>query len=505
MPQLTEPNRAKLDGIVQQMVANGENDDAINFVVSDFKSKYALPDKPVSAEDYLPPTKGWPAKLGDIIRGVGRQTIGQIPAALAAVTDVQRGLVGNDEAAMQRTLERVKGVGAAQVDELRKAGDRGSAAVERLGLGDLQGAYHTAAEAIGHGAAGVVPLVGPAAAHVGETFETDPYGALGETAGLLAMSTGPRTVPATVRGTGAAARGAVTAAGKVSPLALSVAEHVPVIGGPVRLVRKFSRLAEELDKVLGNKTEAPAPSPNAGGRLVKQKAPTTEAAIADALRDFDQPEVPQSVELPPPAELPPGYEPRTTVPAPSRNAGGRLVRGSQPTVEAVISDALDDLNVPEPPARITTPPPADLPPGYTPRTSVPKPKAAPRAPVAPEPPVEPPAAPPKRAYFLRDVPAKVVEDAVAPSDLSDLSQYPASWQPRTSQDVIPAARQTRTVASRKAAPVTAAEVDEVASSLMAQGLSPSEAMQAVMRNRQLPPELRASLMTALGKLKKRAS
>lgn len=37
---LSEQNRKKLDGIVSQMIANKESDDNINFVVSDFKTKY---------------------------------------------------------------------------------------------------------------------------------------------------------------------------------------------------------------------------------------------------------------------------------------------------------------------------------------------------------------------------------------------------------------------------------------------------------------------------------
>lgn len=40
MGNLSEENRAKLNGIVNQMVANKETDDAIKFVVEDFKTKY---------------------------------------------------------------------------------------------------------------------------------------------------------------------------------------------------------------------------------------------------------------------------------------------------------------------------------------------------------------------------------------------------------------------------------------------------------------------------------
>ena len=38
---LPENRRTQLDGIVQQMVNNGESDNDIQFVVNDFKTKYA--------------------------------------------------------------------------------------------------------------------------------------------------------------------------------------------------------------------------------------------------------------------------------------------------------------------------------------------------------------------------------------------------------------------------------------------------------------------------------
>jgi hypothetical protein len=51
MPQsLSNEHRAKLDGIVSRMEAAGEPEDAIRFVVSDFKSKYTAPDQAAPAE-----------------------------------------------------------------------------------------------------------------------------------------------------------------------------------------------------------------------------------------------------------------------------------------------------------------------------------------------------------------------------------------------------------------------------------------------------------------------
>lgn len=46
---LSEQNRTKLDGIVQQMIKNKESEDNIQFVVEDFKSKYGLKKKDTTA------------------------------------------------------------------------------------------------------------------------------------------------------------------------------------------------------------------------------------------------------------------------------------------------------------------------------------------------------------------------------------------------------------------------------------------------------------------------
>lgn len=63
---LTEERRSQLDGIVNQMVQNKESDDAINFVVNDFKSKYEGQTQPPPPSQAQGPT------------GIGR-----IPLAIA--------------------------------------------------------------------------------------------------------------------------------------------------------------------------------------------------------------------------------------------------------------------------------------------------------------------------------------------------------------------------------------------------------------------------------------
>ena len=82
---LSEQDRARLDGIVQKMSFNKESDDAIQFVVGDFKSKYGVkkkessevsPSKPsakpsasVTSPSFAPkgqPTQAVPAAFGEI-------------------------------------------------------------------------------------------------------------------------------------------------------------------------------------------------------------------------------------------------------------------------------------------------------------------------------------------------------------------------------------------------------------------------------------------------------
>ena len=41
MAELSEEQREQLDGIVQEMISNNESEDDIQFVVDDFKNKYA--------------------------------------------------------------------------------------------------------------------------------------------------------------------------------------------------------------------------------------------------------------------------------------------------------------------------------------------------------------------------------------------------------------------------------------------------------------------------------
>lgn len=279
-------------------------------------------------------------------------------------------------------------------------------------------------------------------------------------------------------------RAALSLAGKAGPLAVEAASHLPIIGRPLRILRMIGRALPEAEAV----------SSNAGGRLVQRSGPTTESAISDALSELRRPEPPPSVELPPGRGLPPGYEPRTSAPPlrlspptePSPNAGGRLAPRQTPSLQQELSDALAEVNKPEPPRRITTPPEPKLPAGFTPRSSVPKPKAAKAAaPVATE---STPAAP-KRAYFLRPLSemkgeaGMPVEPLGRPVTIDDL---PASWRSRTGQ----------ALGGEQWKAGTALSADAL-SEIQQRGLSVPDAIDAVAKNPGLSPSQRLNLQSAL--------
>lgn len=482
MPQvLTEGNRAKLDGIVQQMVANGEPDDAIQFVVSDFKQKYALPEKPASAEDFTGPEPSTGQKALRVLGGLGRSVFGGAAETASALSDLQRGTLGGDVGALNRTTGRIRGIVGAQADQFRKAGNS-----------------QTASEAIGHGVAGLLPVVGPAAAAVGEKAETDPYGAAGEALGMIGAPAIVRGAVRTAQAIPAAGRAAAGAArGVVEPVARGLMSDTPVL----------TQLRKGATKKILGRLIAKEPSPNAGGRLNTTKAPTAEAAIAEALSDLDTADVAGGVELPPTAELPPGYRPRTSAPAPkaaptaapSPNAGGRLVREPSLTFERELADALSE-RVPEPPARITTPPQRDLPPGYTPRTTVPKPKMA-KATMEAAPAQKSPTSSPVPAQSKAPTPAKRSTYFLrTPEEIAALTSRGESVAPlgrALTPDDLPLVLRGR-VTQRLAGPsASGASPTDITSELGGRGMSITDAMDSVQRDASLAPNVRLQLQDVL--------
>ena len=82
-------------------------------------------------------------------------------------------------------LDTLKGMMASHGEQFSKAGESARNAAELGAEGDIGGAARQAAATIGYTGAGLLPLVGPAAAHAGERIASgDVAGGLGEGAGL---------------------------------------------------------------------------------------------------------------------------------------------------------------------------------------------------------------------------------------------------------------------------------------------------------------------------------
>jgi hypothetical protein len=170
---------------------------------------------------------------------------------------------------------------------------------------------------------------------------------------------------AAMQGTLAAAgpvlRGSARVAAKAPTMALDAAGAIGVPG------------AKTVARILRMMPKAPTVTPNAGGRVVRPEGGNSiETAITDALQETRAPMKPNAVTLPPPPTLPPGYRPRTTVPA--RTGGQATARASAPvpTPAAPVSR----------PLRLATrpaPTPAEIPASWRPfaEGAAPTPKSAP--------------------------------------------------------------------------------------------------------------------------------
>lgn len=136
--------------------------------------RYRTQAHPPSAEDFAPKAEG--TGVVGALKAFG-SALDPRPLA-SAVADMYQASRG-DPFAAERTGERGKGIIKGQLRQFGKVAED----VKR-------GRY---SEAIGHSAAGVLPLVGPAAAHAGERIGSgDIAGGIGESAAVLA----PFAVPA---------------------------------------------------------------------------------------------------------------------------------------------------------------------------------------------------------------------------------------------------------------------------------------------------------------------
>jgi hypothetical protein len=374
-----------------------------------------LPKRPVSAEDFTDPNAGIQTPtLGGFLRKTG-----------GALVDT---LAGTAKTIASGPLA-VQSIADASVEQGKKAYEDAR-----------RGRY---SEAVGH-ALGAVPLVGPAVAKVGEAFGTgDIEQGLADATALaapgLAAKLAPRVAPPLASiGEQLASKGKALAT-KAGPVVGELAKTVPMelaahyLGAPIgagAVTRIVLKSAMEAAK------KAPAAAPEVGTLV--------------------------------------------------RDASGAPVK--VPTLSQMLADSLAETGRPEPPARVTTAPPAALPPGYTPRSTVPKPRRltpVEAAKVAEERTPEPVR---KRAYFLKPETTAAPVEAVEPTGRVEVADLPESWRARTGAEPI----DPQGVAGEQAAAQFAQE-------LRSRGMSIGEAVMRVSQNKALPTGVRLQIIDALKK------
>lgn len=401
---------------------------------------------PASAEDFTPKaSQPEGSAVGRFLSNLGE--------SLNPLT-----LISGAAQAIAHPIDTATALVGSQVDEIKKA----------KALYD-EGRYE---EAAGHAAAGILPVIGPAAARSGEQIAGgDIAGGLGSATGLLAPVAGGRAAGrglATVGEQIAAKAGpTLTEAAKLGALELG-AHAVGVPPGVISAVRVGSKAVKAL-------------------KAAQEAAPVaTEAA-------------------------------EETAPVVSPNAGGRLVPRTEPTLHDVLSQVLDEVQASKSPANVTLPPAAELPPGYTPRTTVPKRmvKAAPPPPntAAPE------AATPPRPYFLKS-PQQLADEAAAPpssgprpyflkspeqmaadapqaatgatSGSLTINDLPMAWRSRVGQDIFP----TTGAESKEV-------MDAMRQELKDRGLTIGQAITEVSKNKNISTQLRSQLLRSLSTMSAR--
>jgi hypothetical protein len=153
------------------------------------------------------------------------------------------------------------------LDTIQGAGEQMGQQWEKAGQAWNEGRY---SEALGHGAAGSIPLLGPAAAAAGERIGTgDVAGGLGEGVGLLLPVLGPRGVKAGVKQLGSLPVGGKLATVLEGKAADKVAGVMRPEVGPNKL--RFGNKAREV---------APAIAKD----LAEEGAPLTKGGFHDAVK-----------------------------------------------------------------------------------------------------------------------------------------------------------------------------------------------------------------------------
>lgn len=398
--------------------------------------------KPPSAEDFAPPQRD--VSVGNMLLNAAKS----IPAGIADTAK----LLYTDQRPEDARLGPMQALGP-----LLRAAGAGAASEARKTAADVSQGHLS--EAAGHAAATVLPLVGPAAASAGEDIGSGDPARIerggGNAIGLVGSMLAPGAVakvadiapPLATIGEQLASKGRTVGRALTSPAAKEIVKTAAV-----------EALAHHLGAPLGSVSLARLALKSALDGVSKAEPAATTAAEVGTL---------------------------------ARDASGVPVKA--PSVEQALADALGEAGAPAPPARITTPPPPELPPGYTPRSTVPKPRLVRPAPVQAAIDAAEAKTPPKRAYFLKTAEQIAAEaDAAAtprtgtPSGSITKADLPASWQNHTGQDIFP-------ITGDDGKAVASALADE----LKARKLSPGQAMALVSKNKAIPVQVRMQLLRAL--------
>lgn len=234
MPQLTdtarEGLRVKLDGIVQQMLADGQDDATIQAVVDDFKARH-MTEEPES-----------PSMLDLAGTALGQAARSLVTGPIDLVRTV--GNIVTESPVADPSLIGARVVGRLVVDPAREQGRK---AINAWREGRIS-------EAAGHGAAALLPLLGPAAAHIGEQIGTgDPETMARGVGDLTALA----AAPAVARGAGAAARVGGRAAQRAGRSAFLRAAKIPEsIAKRTETFRKTGDLSAAEQEIAGTVLEA---------------------------------------------------------------------------------------------------------------------------------------------------------------------------------------------------------------------------------------------------------
>lgn len=93
-PVLSEDRRKQLDGIVSQMEANGEPSENIQFVVDDFKKKYATSAQPEAAPSLMQRVENFSQGVRDVQTGILKAGVNSLPAIGGTVGGIVGGIGG---------------------------------------------------------------------------------------------------------------------------------------------------------------------------------------------------------------------------------------------------------------------------------------------------------------------------------------------------------------------------------------------------------------------------